>query len=351
MIQDELSKSVCIVGTDISGKGGIAVVLKSYSTIFPTFNYVCSHKFTNKIHQFLIAIQAIIKVIYFCCVKNVKIVHIHTASYNAFFRDSIYVLIAKFLRRKIVLHLHGGKFEQFYNKNSKYCSYICHKADCVVGVSHYFKAIFDKYKLNDNIKVVYNSADAPLCTISKMTRTPLNILFLGNIVENKGIFDILDCFVKYRSYFEGRVFLRIGGSGQEDRLKSIIQDHELSNIVEYLGWVDLEKKHALLAETDIYLQPSYFESLGIAIIEAMSYNIPIVASNTGGIPELVTNQENGILISSGAIDDMYNAIKELIENEELRCNMGKKSGEKAENFTIESMSKAITDLYQEVLAH
>lgn len=349
MIHDELSKSVCIVGTDLSGKGGIAAVLKSYSTIFPSFNYVCSHKFTNKVHQLLIAVQAIFKVIYFCCIKKVKIVHIHTASYNAFFRDSIYLLIAKLFRRKVVLHLHGGKFEQFYNQNSRYCSYICHKADCIVGVSNYFKAIFDKYKLNDNIKVVYNSVDKPLYLKKTTSRTQLNLLFLGSIVENKGIYDILSCVIKYRSYFEGKVFLRIGGSGQDVKLNRIIQDNRLSNIVEYLGWVELKKKHALLAETDIYLQPSYFESLGIAIIEAMSYKIPIIASRTGGIPELVTNLENGILISPGAIDDMYSAIKMLIENRALREDMGDKSGVKAENFTIESMSKAINDLYQEIL--
>lgn len=352
MLKKDLSKKILIIGTDFSGKGGIALLIKSYSTLFPTFNYICTHQFTNKIRQVLIAFKAIFLTLYYCLFKQIKIVHIHTASYNSFFRDSIYLLIAKCIGRKVILHLHGGKFESFYYKYPKYCSYICKKADCIIAVSNYFGNIFKKLNLNENIQVIYNSADEILKTKTnqQINRDILNITFLGAIENNKGIFDIIECLNKNISYFKShKIHFHICGVGNSQKLKNLIENYNLDKITTYHGWVNKVEKNSLLANTDIYLQPSYFESLGIAIIEAMNYSIPIIASNTGGIPELVEHNNNGFLIEPGNINDLFNSLRKLIEDQNLRIEMGKKAYTKSQLFTTNIMRDKLNNLYEYLL--
>ncbi len=349
MISKSTSEHILLIGTDLEGKGGIAVLLKMYSEIFTIFHFICSHKFCNKFNQLLLAIYAIIKMFYYFLFFKVRVVHIHTASYHSFFRDSVYILIAKICNKKVVIHIHGGKFEQFYYKYPHYCNYICRKADSIVCVSKCFADIFRRLQLNEKICVIYNASEKPLYQKIKSHEKVINILFLGAIDDNKGIFDVLECLFEYKSYFQNKILLNIGGVGDDIRLKEMIKKYELQDIVLYHGWINYEKKNQLFAVTDIYIQPSYFESLGIAIIEAMNYAIPVIASNTGGIPELISTGDNGILIEPGDRSQLFYALCRLIEDSDLREQMGKKTLEKSKKFTLEQMEENLIKLYTTLL--
>ena len=342
-------KKILLIGTSYEGKGGIAILLKIYLQLFANVSFVCSHKFANKWNQLWIAFIAIFKVIYYLVFTNIQIVHIHTASYRSFFKDSLYLLIAKLFNKKVILHLHGGEFEKFYSHNKKYCNWICHKADCIVGVSKYFGNLFERLDLNKEIKVIYNAVDKPLYSKKELSNPTLNILFLGTIDENKGIFDTIECFAKHIDYFQDKVILHICGVGDSERLTAMIEKYQLHNNIKYHGWVNYQEKNRLLSISDIYIQPSYFESLGIAIIEAMGYGIPIVASRTGGIPELVETGKNGILITPGSTDELFNALSSLIEDSSLRQKMGECSLKSSTQFTLEKMESDIVELYKSLL--
>lgn len=349
MISGELCRKVLIIGTDFNGKGGIAFLLHLYSKIFSPFLFICSHRFTTKWVQLGLAIVAFFKLLYYCIFSSVKIVHVHTASYRSFYRESVYILLAKIFRRKVILHLHGGEFELFYNNSSRYVRFICKQADFVVGVSKYFGELFRELNLNENIFVLYNAIQPPLYEKKINNDGKIRISFLGTIDNNKGVFDIIDCMVVNREYFRDKIELHIGGIGDEKHLLAKMKEGNIIDFVRYDGWLDDIQKNELLAQTDIYLQPSYFESLGIAIIEAMSYGIPIIASNTGGIPELVKSSEHGYLIAPGDIEQLFYVLRLLIENKNLRENFGRNSLKKSKEFTIESMEKNIIRLYNILL--
>ncbi len=349
ILYENLYDKVIVISTYYRGKGGIAILISKYLELFPTIRYIPSHKFTNVVNQFLIAIVAIIRLAYLCIFKKSKIVHIHTASYRSFYRDSIYLVLAKFFRKKVILHIHGGEFEKFYLQNKRYCDFICHRADCIVAVSKYFGKIFRQYKLNDRVEVIYNSADKPIYQRGNNKDKGLNILFLGTIDDNKGIFDLIYCFIDNYEFLQGKVTLNICGVGDSLRLSKLIKDNFLSDMVIYHGWVDIIRKNELLSMADIYVQPSYFESLGIAIIEAMGYGLPIVASNTGGIPELVQDGKNGILIEPGNKDNLFNALSKLIEDPVLREKMGNESLKTSRLFTHNCMKDKIINLYNSLM--
>ena len=106
----------------------------------------------------------------------------------------------------------------------------------------------------------------------------------------------------------------IGGNGEIQRLKELINKHNIEDIVEFLGWISSMEKAIILNSTDVYILPSYNEGLPISILESMSYGKAIISTNVGGIPEIVRNKENGLLINPGELKQMEQAIDFFLEN-------------------------------------
>lgn len=343
--------NILYIGTDPEGKGGMATVMRFYRDIAgDQFRFICVHRFENKFWQLLRAIRAFLYLLYYCTCTPVRLVHIQTASYRSFYRDSLYLLFAKFLGKKIILHLHGGEFELFYHQSPRYCAFICKKADCLVAVSKYFVQVFQDLDLNSNIVCLYNpihlpSIDSDKVCMNSQCRDKLNITFLGTINKEKGVFDIMHCMHSYRDFFSTRVHLHLAGIGEQDKLNALIRQYGMEDWVTYHGWLDTDAKEKLFRVTDIYLQPSYFESLGIAILEAMSYGIPVIATRVGGIPELVHHEDNGFLIDPVDIDQLFSGIRSMIENPDLRRRFGERSWVYAQSFSEQSIERKAQELY------
>lgn len=346
---------IIYLGTDPQGHGGMATVMRFYQKIAgEKFRFICVHRFEGKLFQLLRAIRAYLLLLGYCTLSSVKLIHIQTASYHSFYRDSLYLLLAKLFKKKVILHLHGGEFELFYRKSPRYCSFICRKADCIVGVSEYFVKVFRTLDLNENIICLYNPISSPSFSLTqdryRLVKSHIDISFLGTINQQKGIFDILECWKLHRDYFSNRVHLHIGGIGEVDKLHSLVKEYGLEGLTTYHGWLENGAKEELWKYTDIYLQPSHFESFGIAILEAMSHGIPVIASNVGGIPELVQHGDNGILIEPANTDQLFEAIKNLIEIPEERKRMGDIGLKRSTKFYEKNIEGEIKKLYSELLA-
>ena len=155
------SKNILTIGTDTNGKGGIA---SSYNLI-----QRCSRNLISLLHikkeiclrKTALSISALLRCCYYCIFKPIRIVHIHTASFTDFYRQSIYVFCAKVFRKKVILHIHGAKFEQFYENHRSFVRFVCHKADVLVTVSNYFIDYLKEQKLNNNIFLLPNVTYKP----------------------------------------------------------------------------------------------------------------------------------------------------------------------------------------------
>lgn len=344
-MEEQLCGKVLIIGPDMNDKGGIATIVKQMSQIMHPFNFICSRWNTSKISKTWQMGRAVIKELRWILFRNVQILHIHTASYTSFYVSSVFLIVGKLCRKKILLHIHGGKFIEFYQTNKRFVKYICNKADCVIGVSSYFINQFRLLGLNTRLELLYNSVEIPDIISHVGFRRPKTITFMGAIVANKGIFDVIACLIKYKSYFEGKIHFYIAGLGEHDRLQDLIKDNELDGFVHYIGWIDEDKKRTLLSRTDIYIQPSCFESLGISIIEAMSYGVPAIASNVGGIPDIIEDGVDGILFQPNDFEQFVGALKRLIEDEELNRILGTKAREKSLKFSINNFRDKLVDIY------
>lgn len=115
------------------------------------------------------------------------------------------------------------------------------------------------------------------------------------------------------------------------------------NKVTFLGW--REDTTEIMQVLDIFVLPSLNEGMGRVLVEAMAAGKPLVGSNTGGIPDLIKHGENGLLVRPKDVDGFCAAIKELLDNEEMRHNMGKAGKRMARKFSIETMVQKIDLLY------
>lgn len=140
-------------------------------------------------------------------------------------------------------------------------------------------------------------------------------------------------------------FLLCGDGPDEDRFRAEIGD--LQNI-ELMGWVD--NVGDFLASFDLFVYPSLHEALGSILLDAMSLGLPIVASNVGGIPEVIEDGVNGRLVDSQDPEQFFTEIGNLLAAADERAAMGTRNVEAAARYSKARMASSYETLYREILA-
>lgn len=350
MIDKSLSKKVLTIGCAYNPpKGGIAQVINSYSKLFSPFRYLkTSDPWTGVFHNLIVAIAAWIKFCILCIFGEIKIVHVHGASYRSFWRKRVFILTAKFFRKKIVYHIHAGNFDEFSYNNRKAVNAVMQKVDVVVALTSYWKEFFEHNFNPKKVIIIPNIIDYPKANYTKDNHIVIGV-FLGLLNDNKGIYDILAMLNKYQNDLRGKFKLYIGGNGETEKVKKQIKEYAIGDLAIFEGWIGPERKAELLSKGSIYLLPSHHEGLPISILEAMSYKMAIVASGVGGIPEVVHNGENGFLINPGDQESLYKAIQSLIIHPDTRRNMGEHSFDLVQPYLPDKVEKALTTMYEDLL--
>ena len=137
-------------------------------------------------------------------------------------------------------------------------------------------------------------------------------------------------------------FLLVGGGDDEAMLRDLAGD--LDN-VSFTGWVDNVGDH--LAAFDLFILPSNKEGIGGILLDAMDRALPIIASRVGGLPEIVEDGQNGLLIDPRQPDQLEQAILRLYDDPDLRRTMGARGREFSRDFTAAAMAERYLDLYRQ----
>lgn len=324
-------------------KGGIAQVLYTYhEEVYEHFHFVANSGPGSKVKKIWIAVQAYIRMSFLLLLnRNIQIVHIHTASNNSFRRSAWFVRLAKFMHRKVILHIHGGGFKEYFRTRPQWINSILRKCDAIITLTEGWKNYFVNDLHLEDVFVVPN-------VISSPHRNPIphdrfTLLFLGLVCEEKGIFDLLNVIKEHKDEWNDTLLLLIGGNGETDRLIKEIEENGLDHIVHFEGWVSGEKKIQLFNMSDALILPSYTEGLPVSILEAMSYGLPILATPVGGIPEVVIDGVSGFYFSAGNKNDIYQSINKLMHSKtELKTmseNNLRKANEHLPNFVANNLNR------------
>lgn len=324
MINKELSEKILSIGLYYkeNAPGGMAAVADSYSKSFKKFNYIASWKDGNRLTKFMFLLSSFVSTLWeLISNREIKVLHIHTAAHASFYRKSVFIFLGKLFGKKNILHIHASQFKDFYSqsRSKRLIIYILNSCSMVIVLSKSWKKYFKKIGVHGNkIKVLNNIVQPPkIDSKLKNNEYPLKLLFLGEIGDRKGIFDLLTVFSNNRDFFKKKIQLNIGGNGEVQRLLGFIEKHNLKDFVTFLGWVSNAGKHTALIDSDIFILPSHNEGLPIAILEAMSYGKPVISTDVGGIAEVVKNDYSGCLISPGDLNAIYDSLELFINKPSL----------------------------------
>ncbi len=175
-------------------------------------------------------------------------------------------------------------------------------------------------------------------------------LFVGRTSYDKGAVHAVQAVLHARTKGSQIQLVLIGRVTPEfSKFYDALSDVEKRSI-HVLGFVEESLKHAYLKEAEVLLLPSRSDSFGIVLLESWLYGRPVIAANAGGIPGVVDNGKNGILVPFGDIHSLANAIRLLSENRDLNHILGENGLQKLRaNYTWEVVTDKVLEAYQEVL--
>ncbi len=199
----------------------------------------------------------------------------------------------------------------------------------------------------EKIIVVFNATKIPKERAKIFSGKNLRLGTVGTLNFQKGIQYLIQAMPKILREFPN-VTLEVIGEGEHRRqLEKLTKKLKLEKKVIFTGFIqEIDEK---MKEFDVYIQPSYSESFGLAIVQAMSLGIPIVATNTGGIPEVVTAGKSGLLIEPGKPAAIAEAVISLLRDPRRAKNMGELAREEAKiKFNLPDMIKEMERIYEAV---
>jgi glycosyltransferase involved in cell wall biosynthesis len=333
--------------------GGIGAVLQSYEKNIQPFNFIATYPSDNNESKFIFFLKSIFKLTqYLFQAKEIKIIHLHTASKGSFYRKSIVCIIGKIFGKKIVFHMHGGLFNQFYYDAGilkYYIKAILKLGDVVICLSNEWLDFYSNEMGLTNVIVLGNPIESYTCSNVPTNTDCIHLLFLGKICDDKGIFDLID-FLKDNIYFqENKIKLTIAGIGEIERLEKVIENPVLKNNIKFLGWVKDEAKQKIICACDIFILPSYFEGLPVSILESMAMGKPIIATNVGGIPSIVQNNYNGWLFAPGKFNQLNQIFKEIFSDRKILQQYHVNSLTAAKIFAPEVVFAKLNNVYTSLI--
>jgi glycosyltransferase involved in cell wall biosynthesis len=282
--------------------------------------------------------------------KKIDVVHINTAlAPLSIMRDAA---LAKIANRPILLHLHGGKFftQEFSSSFLKRLTGKMLRASCVVVVlSEIEKEFIEKRWKNMDVRVLENAVALDEVQARKAETPEKTIIFLGRLHKDKGLREIAEACRVLKSenfQFEFKCF----GAGDEKDFFVAEMSEILGEKFFYGGVVSGEEKWKALAESDIFLLPSHYEGLPVALLEAMAAGVVPVVSEIGSIGSVVEEGFNGFLIEPQNVAQIVEKLKSLLSDEADWQNLRNNArATVADKFNLKDYIERLENIYAEII--
>ncbi len=248
---------------------------------------------------------------------------------------------------------HGNDLLRKNNKNK--IVNILNKCRAIISNSDYTLSLVKELGVvTTSLKKIYPGAssfeDIKIKEIQSIKGYPI-IFTLARLEKRKGHIHVLKCIDKLRNEYNDLKYIIAGNGPELKNLKQLVAKYELNKHVIFLGNVDDSEKKFIFSISDLMVMPTVdekenysIEGFGISYIESALHGIPAIASNVGGTKEAVLHDKTGIIIDK--IDQLEEALRDLLSNKDKRLNFGKEAKKRALN---EFMWDKITNEYMSLI--
>ncbi len=331
---------ILMIGPNTKSRGGIATVFSVYEKK-PEIDSIYTYTDGSKCKKFFYYIKSILVFFYKISISNYSHIHVHSASRSSFYRKAMFLFLGKILRKKVVFHLHGGEFDKFYLNESKYLKKLFIKftlssCDHILVISSHWKKTLKRIFPNMNIYLLHNPiSNIYINTYIDNIQSNNNIIFIGRLDKNKGIEKIVSIFNNVIKNGLSKCRLYFIGEGDRKTILDLAIKLNIQDKIVFTGWLEEYEKIETIKNSFVMIFPSRFETFGMSILEVSAIGIPVVATNVGGIPDIIKDNCNGFLYNENNIDGMTKKIIELYENKKLLANVSEKSKLMSKKFLFD----------------
>ena len=343
---------VLVVATSRKTRGGITSVIKAHEQGAQWREFRCHWVQTHRDGP------AWRKIAYFAAgltdfllrLPFYDIVHIHTADHSTEKRKRIFARLSKLFGKKLLVHLHssGPEFSISGQYRNLY-TYSFNNADRIILLSKSWQQeALKAFDIDANRTVVlYNPC--PVVEPSDARNREKYILFAGTLTHRKGYDDLIRAFAKIADKFPDWK-LKLAGNGEVDNGRRLAHELGIERQVEFLGWVNGERKDKAFRNASIYCLPSYSEGFPMGVLDAWAYHLPVVTTPVGGITDVGIDGENMLLFEPGDVEALARQLERLITDKDLYRKIEAASARFAqETFNLDTITHRLADIYRSLL--
>jgi glycosyltransferase involved in cell wall biosynthesis len=349
---------IVMLGESLDRQGGIVSVEKLIIRQAPAdilIHHIPTLPNGSAIRKVLVFARALGLLCWQLLKQDVDLVHIHVSERGSAFRQAITTAIAWLLGKPVILHTHSADFHVFYSHLPQIVqtglSWIFCKSTRFIVLSDSWKKYYiDNLGLSEKQTIVLpNPVKFPLEIPQRINNQKVNFLFLGRIGKRKGAFDLIEAFAAIPEDKKSQAQLIMAGDGEGKKAREIVKNLNLDRYVKILDWVDERERDALLATANAFVLPSYNEGLPMALLEAMSWELPVITTPVGGIPEVVIPHQNGLLVKAGDVRELSQAMQSLICDRESITRLGKNARDSVKCFDVKNYMSSLAHIYSSIL--
>jgi glycosyltransferase involved in cell wall biosynthesis len=315
-------------------------------------DFVATHTGTGAVRRVAVYAAALLRIALWSLRRRGRIVHVHGTVRGSMLRKGACVLLARALGRRVVFHIHSGPGDvvTFRGKLSRlsvaYLRLAYRHSDVVIAVSGASAEALEAAFGAERIVVIPNAVPAvEVAAPKRHSSKPPLALYLGGFANPVKGADVLLEALRNPGVDALRFVLAGPGEPPADADGGIESPAEVT----WRGWLDAEEKAALLREADVFVLPSTSEGLPMALLEAMSYGLAVVATPVGGVPEVVEDGVQALVVAPGDPAALAAALVRLGQEAELVAELGAAALARAADFAPDAVAARVEEVYRALL--
>jgi glycosyltransferase involved in cell wall biosynthesis len=299
--------------------------------------------------------RALVRLVAWCLSRGPRLVHVHATVRGSMYRKAVCVATAKALRRPVLLHVHAGaaEIEVFRRRLGPLRAALLRgclaRADRIVTVSRAGRTALERSFGLSGVGVVPNAAP-PTASRSPKARpgAEVEILYLGGFANPVKGGDVLVRALGTVLEAVPTIRVTLAGPGEPPAAAQALLIRHPS--VQWLGWLDELGRAQAFGSSDVFVLPSTSEGLPMAVLEAMAEGLAIVATEMGGVPDILSDEVDALLVPPADAEALARTMLRLAGDAALRERLATRALARARRLSEEEVSGRLDETYAELLA-
>jgi glycosyltransferase involved in cell wall biosynthesis len=360
--------NIASVGPSLCVKGGISRVIELISAHLPShFCFHCIATFTrytgdedatrsergSRVLQGMVYLLAVFQTLTRALARR-TVFHVHFSGRGSLLRKGMICVMLRSLRSQYVVHSHAADTNLFPRWLPQSCRQLLlwglEGAGRVIVLTQFWHDYYSSilHLPAGRLLLLPNPADLPKSIPDRSKRKRMRILFLGRIGVRKGAFDVIRAFALLPQDVRASCHLTMAGDGDTEEARNLAVDQGCLDRVSIPGWVGKADVERLLVESDVLVLPSYAEGMAMALVEAMSWGLPVVTTSVGGAGEFLEQGSNCLLVTPGDVLAISEAIAGLARDPAYRLELGRAARQTVSRFSIDSYITTLSGVFEEL---